>query len=169
MILTGDVNLRKDVATALVQPEEGEPDLLEHWHIESSNAAKSGDVAFVKGTASKPFDITIGASYSDRGMRHDSRDFFGMTLKVPLVKVPPPAMPRPGAFAAFCRRAEHGSSASSGAPQPAESTADAERSARSSSRGVSRSSCVSPDARRRWLGCSRRKPLRTRCSVSSRS
>ena len=87
-VLTGDVNLRKDVATALVQPDVGEPDLLNHWHTEASNAARNGDVAFVKGTASKAWDVSIGASYRDRGMRHDCHDFFGMTLKVPLVQVP---------------------------------------------------------------------------------
>ena len=56
-VLTGDVNLSKNVATALVQPDVGEPDLLKHWHTEASNAAKSGDVAFVKGTPSKAWDI----------------------------------------------------------------------------------------------------------------
>ena len=119
-VLTGDVNLSKNVATALVQPDVGEPDLLKHWHTEASNAAKSGDVAFVKGTASKAWDVSIGASYEDRGMRKDSHDFFGMTLNVPLVQVPSspmlPPMPttniptEPG-------KAEHSASASSGAPQ----------------------------------------------------
>ena len=96
-ILTGDVNLKKDVATALIQPERGEPDPIKHWHTEASNAALFGDVAFVRGTASKSWDVSIGASYRDVGMRKDSHDLFGMTLKVPLVQA----------------------SASSGAPQPA--------------------------------------------------
>ena len=87
-ILTGDVNLEKDSANALVQPEFGEPNLQEHWHTETSNVALSGDVAFVKGAASKAWDVTIGASYLDRGMGKDQHDFFGMTLKVPLVQVP---------------------------------------------------------------------------------
>ena len=65
-VLTGDVNLSKAVCTALVQPDVGEPDLLNHWHTEASNAAKSGDVAFVKGAASKTWDVSIGFSYADR-------------------------------------------------------------------------------------------------------
>ena len=88
-VLTGDVNLSKDSATSIAQPEFGEPDLVNHWHTEASNAAKSGDVAFVRGAASKAWDVTIGFSYEDRGMRNDQHDFFGMTLKVPLVQVPP--------------------------------------------------------------------------------
>ena len=95
--LTGDVDLSKDVATALIQPERGEPNLIKHWHTQSSNSALFGDVAFVKGTASKAWDASIGASYKDIGMRRDSHDFFWMTLKLPLVQA----------------------SASSGAPQPA--------------------------------------------------
>ena len=87
-ILTGDVNLEKDSANALVQHEFGEPHLQEHWHTEISNAALLGDVAFVTGAASKAWDVTIGASYLDRGMGKDQHDFFGMTLKVPLVQVP---------------------------------------------------------------------------------
>ena len=48
-VLTGDVNLTEDLTTDLVQPEVGEPDLLNHWHTEASGPANSGDVAFVKG------------------------------------------------------------------------------------------------------------------------
>ncbi len=121
-VLTGGVNLSKDVATALVQPDVGEPDLLNHSHTEAANAAKSGDVAFVKGTASKAWDVIIGASYKDRGMRRDSHDFFGLALKVPLVQVPPKAMlpPMPTRKTPTApEKAEHPASASSGAPQPA--------------------------------------------------
>ena len=32
-----------------------------------------------KGTASKAWDVSIGASYEDRGMRRDQHDFFGNT------------------------------------------------------------------------------------------
>ena len=41
-ILTGDVNLGKDVATAGVQPDRGERDLQEHLDTEASNAPLSG-------------------------------------------------------------------------------------------------------------------------------
>ena len=115
-VLTGGVSFSNDVANARVQPDVGELDLLNHWHTEASNAVLSGDVAFVKGTASKAWDVSIGASYKDRGMRRDIHDFFGMTLKVPLFQVPPsrilPPMPARNVPTASM-------SASSGAPQPA--------------------------------------------------
>ena len=79
------MNLSKDVATALLQPDEGEPDVVKHWHTETSVGAKSGDFAFVKGTPSWAWDISIGASYDERGMRNDQHDFFRIASKVPLV------------------------------------------------------------------------------------
>ena len=116
------MNLSKDTATALVQPDVGQPDLLNHWHTQASNAAKSGDVAFLKGTPSKAWDITIGKSWEDRGMRKDDHDFFGVTLKVPLVQVPSspmlPQMPTTN-IPKEPVKAEHSASASSGAPQSA--------------------------------------------------
>ena len=123
-VLTGDVDLSTDVATPLVQPDVGEPDLLSHWHTEAFNAALSGDVAFVKGTASKAWDASIGASYDDRGMRRGQHDFFGMTLKMPLIQVRPsppspmlPSMPTRN-IPTEPEKAEPPASASSGDPPP---------------------------------------------------
>ena len=87
-VLTGDVNMDNNQADAIVQPDVGEPDILRHWHVQTSNAALSGDVAFIRGTSSEAFDISIGASYTDRGMRPDSHDFFGVKLKMPLLHLP---------------------------------------------------------------------------------
>ena len=115
-ILTGDVNLSKVVATAVVQPDVGEPDLLNHWHTEASNAANSGDVAFVKGTASKAWDVSIGASYEDRGMRRDQHD------QVPSSPMLPP-MPATN-IPTEPEKAEQSASASSGVPLPAAATPD---------------------------------------------
>ena len=93
-ILTGNVNLIEDVASSLTQRERGEPYLIKQWHTQSSAAGLTVDVAFVKGTSSVAFEIGIGASYSDCGMRkgcHGKRqgchDFFGITLRIPLVQV----------------------------------------------------------------------------------
>ncbi len=83
-ILTGDVNLKKEVAMSICQHDAGEPDVDRHWHVESSSFALPGDVAFIKGAQSMPFDIAIGYNYIDRGVSHDQHDFFGMTLQVPL-------------------------------------------------------------------------------------
>ena len=88
-----------------VQLDVGKPDLLNHWHTEASKAAKSGDVASVKGTTAKSWDVNIGSRYLDKGMRNDSHDFFGMALNVPLVQRQHP------------EKAQHPASASSGAHQ----------------------------------------------------
>ena len=93
-VLAGNVNLSKQIAALLVQPASGEPDLITRWHIETSNAALFGDVAFIRGTAPKAFDVSIGRSYKDRGVRHDQHDFFGNMLRMLLVKAPsPPTSP----------------------------------------------------------------------------
>ena len=63
-VLVGDVNLnnlKKEVAMSICQHDVGEPDLDRHWHVESSNFALSGDVAFVKGAQPMPVDIATGA------------------------------------------------------------------------------------------------------------
>ena len=124
-VLTGDVNLSRDAANAAAQPDVGEPDLLNHWHTEASNAAKSGDVVFVKGAASKSWDVSIGSSYNGRGMSRGQHDI-GMALEVPLVQESPPSSmlpPRPTpASPSASSGAPHpvasGGSASSAAPQP---------------------------------------------------
>ena len=84
-ILTGDMNLERCHADAVVQPDRGEPDVLNHWHTQTSAAALPGDVAFIRGTASEAFEIKIGRSYPNRGIRHDMHDCFGFELRIPLV------------------------------------------------------------------------------------
>ena len=93
-ILCGDVNLMQDDADACCQLRSGGPDLLTQWHTQTSSAALSGDVLFVRGCDSQPFDVTIGQSYKDRGMRRDCHDFFGVTLSVPLCRSSPEKKPR---------------------------------------------------------------------------
>ena len=44
-----------------------------------------GDVAFIKGTPSEAFEIEIGRSYPNRGIRQDMHDCFGFELRIPLV------------------------------------------------------------------------------------
>ena len=85
MHLTGDTNLSSTLADTVVQPEHGEPDVLKDWHTETSTAALSGDVAFIKGAPSEAFEIGIGRSYPNRGIRQDMHDCFGFKLRIPLV------------------------------------------------------------------------------------
>ena len=88
-ILTGDTNMGSCDADAVVQPVHGAPDVIRDWHIETSTAGLSGDIAFIKGAASEQFDISVGKSYEDdRGMRIDSHDFFGFSLAMPLAQEP---------------------------------------------------------------------------------
>ena len=75
------------------------PNVLTQWHTQTSGATLSGDVAFVRGCESQAFDVTIGRSYKDRGMRIDCHDFFGVTIAVPLFDMPPDKKLRPETFA----------------------------------------------------------------------
>ena len=50
----------------------------------TSNAALSGDVLFIKGAFGESFDVSVGASYADRGIRKDVHDFFGVALSIPM-------------------------------------------------------------------------------------
>ena len=82
--LTGDVNLNKAESDTIVQLESGEPSLVTQWRVLTSNAAKSGDVLFIKGALGEAFDVTVGESYTDRGIRKDQHDFFGVALSIPM-------------------------------------------------------------------------------------
>ena len=87
-VLTGDVNLNQQSAYTVVQPEVGQTNVEEHWHTQTARAALPGDVAFIKGTGSTNFPISIGCSYPGTGVRGNRHDFFGFELSVPLVKDP---------------------------------------------------------------------------------
>ena len=58
------------------------------WHIHAATGGLNGDVAFVRGCDSEAFDVTIGASYKDRGIRNDCHDFFGVNVSLPLFLLP---------------------------------------------------------------------------------
>ena len=87
-VLTGDVNLNQQSAYTVVQPEVGQTNVEEHWHTQTARAALPGDVAFIKGTGSTDFPISIGCSYPGTGVWGNRHDFFGFELSVPLVKDP---------------------------------------------------------------------------------
>ena len=84
IVLTGDVNLVKSACDSIVQPEKGEPSVETQWQVMTSTAERSGDVLFVKGALGEAFDVSVGVSYDDRGMRNDSHDFFGVALSIPM-------------------------------------------------------------------------------------
>ena len=62
----------------------GVPSFETDWHTRAAAVGPSGDVMLIHGSDSRVFDIDIGKSYEDRGMRHDSHDAFGVTVQVPL-------------------------------------------------------------------------------------
>ena len=54
------------------------------WQVKTSNAALSGDVLFIKGAVGDAIDVSVGASYKDRGIRKDQHDFFGVAFSIPM-------------------------------------------------------------------------------------
>ena len=56
---------------------------MDSWQVHDSEQGLSGDILFVKGANTTSFDIPIGASYTDKGMRNDQHDAFGVTLVIP--------------------------------------------------------------------------------------
>ena len=84
IVLTGDVNLDKATGDSLLQTEFGDPSLETKWQVMTSNAALSGDVLFVKGAFGEALDVSVGASYVDRGIRRYCHDFFGVALSIPM-------------------------------------------------------------------------------------
>ena len=84
IVLTGDVNLDKSASDTIVQKEAGEPSVETQWQVKTSNAARSGDVLFIKGAFGEAFDVSVGASYADRGIRNNGHDFFGVALSIPM-------------------------------------------------------------------------------------
>ncbi len=95
IVLSGDVDVRKDVAD--VDVLAAQPDFGDQWHRVSSANALCGDVAFVKGSIPKALEVCIGASYDDKGMDNAEHDFFGFALQVPLSPVAGPRTTGAGA------------------------------------------------------------------------
>ena len=85
IVLTGDVSLDKPASDTIVQKEAGEPSVETQWQVKTSDAGKSGDVLFIKGAFGEAFDVSVGASYADRGIRKDQHDFFGVALSIPML------------------------------------------------------------------------------------
>ena len=84
IVLTGDVNMDKSASDTIVQKEAGDPSVETQWQVVTSNAARSGDVLFIKGAFGQALNVSVGASYVDRGIRNDTHDFFGVALSIPM-------------------------------------------------------------------------------------
>ena len=75
-ILVGDVNLFKLEGEDAVKP------LQNTWQVHAATGGLRGDIAFVKGAKASVFELPVGASYRDRGARHDQHDAFGINLTI---------------------------------------------------------------------------------------
>jgi hypothetical protein len=88
-VLLGDCNLNKHFAevglTRHVPPMV--PTTSDVWQVKTTPCGKSGDVCFVKGCIADVFEVEVGASYMERGMRKDQHDALGVVLRVPLQHV----------------------------------------------------------------------------------
>ena len=84
-ILVGDVNLPKyegEEAVKPLQPVRRQADLQNTWQVHAATGGLNGDIAFVKGAKASVFELPVGASYRDRGARHDQHDAFGINLTI---------------------------------------------------------------------------------------
>jgi len=82
-MLVGDTNLNKQQAQTIYQADTSSAS-LNRWRTHAATHGLSGDILFVRGADSDTFDINIGSSYSDRGVRDDIHDAFGVVLKIPV-------------------------------------------------------------------------------------
>ena len=84
-ILLGDFNLKAEQTDQICQGVAGVPGYDTQWHPQAAKAGRGGDVMLISGSDSTVFDIAIGRSYDDRGMRNDNHDAFGVAVQVPLL------------------------------------------------------------------------------------
>ena len=82
-VLVGDCNLSRELAEEATQALQPEPaDWKSVWHVHATTAALGGDLIFVKGANAHSFDLPVGYSHRDRGIRHDTHDAIGIELRV---------------------------------------------------------------------------------------
>ena len=82
-VLVGDCNLEKDEGEEATQPlQQHEGAWSDDWHVHGTQAQKGGDILFVKGAHASLFELPVGVSHSDRGIRHDNHDAFGVELRL---------------------------------------------------------------------------------------
>jgi hypothetical protein len=84
-ILLGDFNLTAEQTRVICQGVKDVSGYDTDWHPQAATAGLGGDVMLISGSDSTVFDIPIGRSYDDRGMRHDNHDAFGVEVQVPLL------------------------------------------------------------------------------------
>ena len=88
-VLLGDCNLNKHFAEVGLTRHVPAmvPTTSDVWQVKTTPCGKSGGVCFVKGCTADVFEVEVGASYMERGMRNDQHDALGVVLRVPLLHV----------------------------------------------------------------------------------
>jgi hypothetical protein len=90
-ILLGDCNLNHQEGLEAVQTIQTDTLELtlgldadwEHlWHVHGASGGRRGDIAFVKGANAQTFDLPVGMSFADKGVRYNCHDAFGLELGV---------------------------------------------------------------------------------------
>ena len=82
-VLVGDTNLRKadgEEAVQSLQPPDKHAEYDNVWHVHSTIAKLGGDILYVKGGHAALFELPVGASHLDRGVRNDDHDAFGVEI-----------------------------------------------------------------------------------------
>ena len=81
-VLVGDTNLdlKGGVHANLIFRDGGG----EQWQVHKSINGRGGDILFVNGATAEIEEISIGASYTDRGMRIDDHDAMCVAIKLKL-------------------------------------------------------------------------------------
>ena len=85
VVLVGDPNLTGPLGRAIHQRAEGAPAITD-WQTATTTAGRRGDMLWYRGFTATPFDICVGASYAERGMRNDDHDALGLAC---MLSMPP--------------------------------------------------------------------------------
>ena len=88
ILLLGDCNLNEASAQQAVAPLQPQRVNGENasaiWQVKRTRNGLTGDLCFVRGCVASTFDVQVGGSYKERGMRNDSHDALGLILRLPL-------------------------------------------------------------------------------------
>ena len=87
LLLAGDCNLPSYLAeqgVAHLQPQDV-ANADEVWQVKTTTNDCLGDACFVKGCSVAVFEVEVGISYPEQGMRPDGHDALGIVLKLPLL------------------------------------------------------------------------------------
>ena len=105
-VLGGACYLSKQTAEEATQPmQPEEPNWRTVWQEHATTATLSGDLIFVKGAHAKSFDLPLGPSHRNWGVRNRSHDAIAIELRVKAEAEPEP---EPDQSERFLARTDNG-------------------------------------------------------------